>query len=192
MVAPNGDQSRNSSSGYPTIKRSEASDAQTPNADLVWNLNSDLNVVRVQAIMETIQCMAPDDSPLAILAQQGAEATNLIIAEKLAGVPQKKPSGGHNDRAKRARSEAAYSASPNRHLAENDAHRRITQNCNTQEYDHDQDDLRNVIEDRRHLRVRMPSSPRRSLARDVTPIGRSEFCALTGSPVASQVQGGSH
>jgi hypothetical protein len=37
--------------------------------------------------METIQHMEPDGSPLAVLAQQGAEATNLVIVEKSAGVP---------------------------------------------------------------------------------------------------------
>jgi hypothetical protein len=37
--------------------------------------------------METIQCMAPDGSPLALLAQQGAEVVNLVVAEKSAGVP---------------------------------------------------------------------------------------------------------
>jgi hypothetical protein len=47
MVAPNGDRSRNSSSGYPTIGRSETSDAQTPSAGLVQNLNPDFNVVWV-------------------------------------------------------------------------------------------------------------------------------------------------
>jgi hypothetical protein len=36
--------------------------------------------------METIQCMAPNGSPLALLTQQGAEAANLIVAEKSAGV----------------------------------------------------------------------------------------------------------
>jgi hypothetical protein len=35
MVAPNGDRSRNNSSGYPTIERSETSDVQTPSAGLV-------------------------------------------------------------------------------------------------------------------------------------------------------------
>jgi hypothetical protein len=130
MVAPNGDQSRNNSSGYPTIGILEASDTRTPSVSLVRNLNPDFNAVRVQAIMETIQRMTPNGFPLAVLAQQGAEAMNLIVAEKSAGVPRKKPSGGHNDRARRARSEAASSASPNRHLAENDACRRITQNRN--------------------------------------------------------------
>jgi hypothetical protein len=101
MVAPNGDRSHNSSSGYPTIGRSEMSDAQTPSAGLVQNLNSDFNVVRVQAIMKTIQCMAPDDSPLKLLAQQGAEAANLIVAEKSASGPRREPSAGHNDRARR-------------------------------------------------------------------------------------------
>jgi hypothetical protein len=32
--------------------------------------------------METIQRMAPNASPLAALAQQGAEAVNLVFAEK--------------------------------------------------------------------------------------------------------------
>jgi hypothetical protein len=70
--------------------------------------------------------MAPDGYPLALLVQQGVEAANLVVAEKSAGVPQREPYVGHNDRARRARSEAASSASPNRYLAENDAHRRIT------------------------------------------------------------------
>jgi hypothetical protein len=69
MVAPNEDQHRHSSSGYPTIGRSEASDARTPSTGLIRNLNPDFNAVRVQAIMETIQRMAPDGSPLALLAQ---------------------------------------------------------------------------------------------------------------------------
>jgi hypothetical protein len=97
MVAPNRDRSRNSSSEYPTIKRSETSDAQTPSVGLIQNLNPDFNVVQVQAIMETIQRMTPDGSPLALLTQQGAEAVNLIVAEKSASGPQREPSAGHND-----------------------------------------------------------------------------------------------
>jgi hypothetical protein len=31
--------------------------------------------------------MAPDGSPHAVLAQQGAEVANLVVIEKLAGVP---------------------------------------------------------------------------------------------------------
>jgi hypothetical protein len=102
MVAPNEDQPCHSSSGYPTIGRSEASDARTPSTGLIRNLNLDFNVVRVQAIMETIQRMAPDDSPLALLPQQGAEAANLVIEGKSTGVPRREPSGAHNDRARRA------------------------------------------------------------------------------------------
>jgi hypothetical protein len=64
MVAPNGDRLNNTSSRYPTIGRLEAFDARTPSGGLIQNLNQDFNVVRVQAIMETIQRMAPDDSPL--------------------------------------------------------------------------------------------------------------------------------
>jgi hypothetical protein len=47
MVTPNGDQSRNRSSEYPTIERSETYDAQTPSAGLVQNLNLDFNAVWV-------------------------------------------------------------------------------------------------------------------------------------------------
>jgi hypothetical protein len=47
--------------------------------------------------METIQRMALDGSPLAVLAKQGVEAANLIVVKKSAGVPQRKPSVGGND-----------------------------------------------------------------------------------------------
>jgi hypothetical protein len=67
MVAPNGDRSNNTSSRYPTIGRSEASDARTPSGGLVLNL--DFNAVWVQEIIETIQRMAPYGSPLTVLAQ---------------------------------------------------------------------------------------------------------------------------
>jgi hypothetical protein len=36
MVAPNGDQTSNTSNRYPTIRRSEASDARTPSGGLAW------------------------------------------------------------------------------------------------------------------------------------------------------------
>jgi hypothetical protein len=52
--------------------------------------------------METIQRMTPNDSPLALLAQQGAEAMNLIVAEKSASGLQRELPVGHNDRARRA------------------------------------------------------------------------------------------
>jgi hypothetical protein len=78
------------------------SDAQTPSVGLVRNLNPDFNVVRVQTIMGTIQRMAPDGSPLALLAQQGAKAVNLVVAEKSASGPRREPSAGQNDRARRA------------------------------------------------------------------------------------------
>jgi hypothetical protein len=180
MVAPNEDQPRHSSSGYPTIGRSEASDARTPSTGLIRNLNPDFNVVRVQAIMETIQRMAPDGSPLALLAQQGAEAVNLVVAEKSTGVPQREPSRGHNDRARRARSEVASFFSPNQRLAGNNVRRRITQNRNVREYGRDRDDLCNVIEDRRRFQDRTLSPPRRQLVRGVTPTERSGFHALAG------------
>jgi hypothetical protein len=180
MVVPNGDRSRNSSSEYPTIGRSETSDAQTPSVGLVQNLNPDFNTIRIQAIMETIQRMAPDGSPLALLAQQGVEAVNLIVAEKSASGPRMEPSANHNDRTRHARSEAVSSASPKRHLVENDARRRITQNRNAWEYGRNRVDLHNVIEYRRCIRDRTPSPPQRFLARDVTLTGRSGFRALAG------------
>jgi hypothetical protein len=77
--------------------------------------------------METIQRMAPDGSPLAVLAQQGAKAANLVITEKSSGVPRREPSVDDNDRARCARSEAALSASPNHRLPEHDTQWR----CNT-------------------------------------------------------------
>jgi hypothetical protein len=102
MVAPDRDRTHNSSSGYPTIGRSETFDVQTPSTGLDRNLIPDFNAIRVQSIMQTIQRMTPDGSPLALLAQQGAEAVNLIVAEKSAGVPRGEPSTGHNNRAGRA------------------------------------------------------------------------------------------
>jgi hypothetical protein len=114
------------------------------------------------------------------LAQQGAEAANFVVAEKSANGLQREPSVGHNDQARHARSEAASSASPNRHLAENDARRCITQNCNTWEYGRNRDDLRNIIEDQRCIRDRSPSQPQQFPARGVTAKGRSGFRSLAG------------
>jgi hypothetical protein len=55
---------------------------------MIQNLNLDVNVVRLQTIMESIQCMAPEGSPLVALARQGTEAANYIIAERSAGNPR--------------------------------------------------------------------------------------------------------
>jgi hypothetical protein len=52
--------------------------------------------------METIQRMTPDGSPLALLAQQGVEATNLVVIENSASGPRREPSAGHNDWARHA------------------------------------------------------------------------------------------
>jgi hypothetical protein len=100
MVTLNGDRSHNSSNRYPTIRRSDASDARSLSNGLVRDLNSDFNAIQVQAIMKTIQHMAPDDSPLTVLAQQGAKAANLVITEKPTGVPLREPSARNNDRAR--------------------------------------------------------------------------------------------
>jgi hypothetical protein len=43
-------------------------------------MNSDINVVPLQIVMESIQRMTPEGSPLLALAQQGAKATNHVIA----------------------------------------------------------------------------------------------------------------
>jgi hypothetical protein len=87
MVALNGDQLRNSSSRYPTIERSEAFDARSLSGGLVWNLNLNFSTIQLQAIMKTIRRITPNGCPLATLAQQGAEVANIVITEKLAGVP---------------------------------------------------------------------------------------------------------
>jgi hypothetical protein len=116
---------------------------------MIQNLNPDFNDVRLQTIMESIQCMNPEGSPLVALAQQVAEAANYAIVERLAGNPRGEPSIGNrsNDQAKRARSEAASSAIDNSRLADNDACRRITQNHQLRETGRDHDDLHNVIDD---------------------------------------------
>jgi hypothetical protein len=105
---------------------------------------------------------------------------NVIVTQRSAGNPRGESSVGtrSNDREKRARSEVASLASGNRHLADNDVRRWITQNCYLRECSHDREDLRNIIEDRRHFRARSLTPPRRSLVRDVTPSGRGGFCAL--------------
>jgi hypothetical protein len=76
--------------------------------------------------METIQCIASDGSPLAVLVQQWAEAANLVIVEKSAGVPRMEPSVSDNNQARHAQSEATSSASPNHRLSKHDARWRIT------------------------------------------------------------------
>jgi hypothetical protein len=88
---------------------------------------------------------------LALLAQQGAKVVNLVVAEKSASVPRGEPSAGRNNRARRARSEAESSASPNRHLSKHDARWRITQSQNAWKYGRNRDDFRNIIEDRRRI-----------------------------------------
>jgi hypothetical protein len=126
MVAPNEDPSCNSSSRYPTIGRSEASDARTPNAGLVRNQNPYFNAVRLRMILESIQRMSPKGSPFIALAQQGVEAANLRVVERSTDNPPQEPSVGNQDRARRARSEAALPVSGNHRLADNDARCRIT------------------------------------------------------------------
>jgi hypothetical protein len=170
-------------SRYPTIGRSEASDARTPNDGMIQNLNLDFNAICLQTIMESIQRMTPEVSPLVALTQQGAEVANVIIAQRSVGNPLGEPSVGNwsNDQGKRARSEAASLTSDNRRLANNDARRRITQNRCLWESGCDCEHLRNIIDDRRHLRARSSTPPWCSPARDATPSERGDFCALAPS-----------
>jgi hypothetical protein len=62
-------------------------------------------------------------------------------------------------------------------MADYDARRRITQNCNMREIGRDRDNLRNVLEDWRHLRARLLTPLRRSLAGDDVPLGKGGFRA---------------
>jgi hypothetical protein len=54
------------------------------NDGMIQNLNLDFNVMRFQTIMETIQCMTPEGSPIVALALQRAEAANYVTAERSA------------------------------------------------------------------------------------------------------------
>jgi hypothetical protein len=68
------------------IRGSKVSDAWTPSNRVVQNFNLDFNVVHLQTIMESIQHMVPQDSPLVALAQQGAAAmVQIVIAEPSMG-----------------------------------------------------------------------------------------------------------
>jgi hypothetical protein len=119
------------------------------NDGMIRSLNLNFNATRLQTIMKSIQHMTLESSPLVALAQQGAEATNYVITEWSTDNPRGEPSIGNrsHNRAKRARSEIASSASDNRRLADNDAHRWITQNRQMRECSHDREDLHNVIDD---------------------------------------------
>jgi hypothetical protein len=88
--------------------------------------------------METIQLMVSDGSPFVVLAQQGAEAANLIVVKKSADVPWREPSVDDKDRARHAQSAVVSSASPNRCLFEHDVRWCITQSRATREYDRDE------------------------------------------------------
>jgi hypothetical protein len=65
-----------------------------PNDGMIQNLNPDFNVVRLQSIMESIQRMPHEGSPLVALAQQGAEAVNYVIAQRSINNPRE-PSIGN-------------------------------------------------------------------------------------------------
>jgi hypothetical protein len=101
--------------------------------------------------MESIQRMALEGSPLVALAQQGAEAANYVIAQRSADNPRGELSVGNrsNDQV----------ASGNHHLAVNDTHWWITQNCQLRECGRDCDDLCNIIDGQMRLRVRSSTPP---------------------------------
>jgi hypothetical protein len=63
------------------------SNARTSNNRIIQNLNPDFNGIRFQTIMESIQWITPEGSPLVALAQEEAEAVNFIIAQRLTGNP---------------------------------------------------------------------------------------------------------
>jgi hypothetical protein len=123
MVGPTKASSQNSSSRYPTIRGSEASDGRTSSNRVVRNLNLSFNTVQLQTIMESIQHLVPQDSPLVAWAQLGNEAVGQIIAaESSTDNHWGKPSIGNRskDWAKCARSKEASSAISNRRLVEGD------------------------------------------------------------------------
>jgi hypothetical protein len=91
MVAPAVALSHNSSSKYPTIRGSEASDTQTPSDILVWNLNLEFNIVQLQTIMELIQHMSPEGSPLTALAQLRRQSTSYQQCARLVTIEESPP-----------------------------------------------------------------------------------------------------
>jgi hypothetical protein len=95
MLAPARVPSQHSSSRYPTIGRSEASDARTSDDGMIRNLNPDFNAIRLQTIIESIQQMTHEGSPLVTLAQQGAEVANVVVAQRSADNPRGEPSVGN-------------------------------------------------------------------------------------------------
>jgi hypothetical protein len=62
---------------------------------MIRNLNPDFNVIWLQTIMESIQRMTLEGSPLITLAQQGVEVVNVVVAQRLAGNPRGEPSVGN-------------------------------------------------------------------------------------------------
>jgi hypothetical protein len=129
MVGHSRVDSRNNSSKYPMIRGSMMSDAQTPSNRVVQNINPDFNAVQPQTILESIQCMTHQDSPVATLVQQGAEAVvQITVAELSITNQQGKPSIGNrsDDWGKRARSEEASSISGGKRLVDSDTCHQIT------------------------------------------------------------------
>jgi hypothetical protein len=51
-----------------------------PNDGMIQNLNPSFNAIRLQTIIESIQQMAPEGSPLIALAQQETKVVNVVIA----------------------------------------------------------------------------------------------------------------
>jgi hypothetical protein len=62
---------------------------------MIQNMNPNFNAIRLQTIMESIQQMAPEGSPLVALAQQGAKVANVIIAQRSTGNPRGEPPVGN-------------------------------------------------------------------------------------------------
>jgi hypothetical protein len=62
---------------------------------MIQNPNPDFNVIRLQTIMESIQRMTPEGSPLITLSHQAAEVANVIVEQRSAGNPRGEPSIGN-------------------------------------------------------------------------------------------------
>jgi hypothetical protein len=160
MAASNGDPSHNSSSRYPTIGRSEASDVRTLNDGMIRNLKALSLLLWLSKRLRWRMSLWHNDRP-ATLEGNHPSATDQMIGKR--------------------ELEATSSASGNHRLADNDARWLITQNRYLRECGHDREDFRNIIDDQRHHRARIPTLPRHSPMREVTPSGRGGFHALAPS-----------
>jgi hypothetical protein len=71
---------------------------------MIHNLNLDFSAIQLQTLMQSIQRMTAEGSPLIAVAQQGVEVVNVIVAQRLISNPRGEPSVDNrsNDRGERA------------------------------------------------------------------------------------------